>query len=187
MSQCKRSDQRDKYILYAGILSDRKGYNRLMEAFSKIATKYSDWKIVFAGNGEIDKGKTLAIQFGIEQQTIFLGWITGSDKENVFQHASIYCLPSWGEGFPMGVLDAMAYGIPVVTTPVGGLEKVFHNEIDAMIYDTYDLDMLAEKLELLIRSEEYRYSMSHEADKLVYNDFNITNICNKIEKIYESM
>ena len=43
----------------------------------------------------------------------------------------------------MGVLDAMAYGIPVVTTTVGGLEKVFHNEIDAMIYDTYDFDMLA--------------------------------------------
>ena len=183
----KRSIQRENYILYAGILSDRKGYNRLIEAFSKIAAKYPDWKIKFAGNGEIEKGKSLAVKFGIEQQTEFLGWIAGNTKESIFQHASIYCLPSWGEGFPMGVIDAIAYGIPVITTPVGGLEKVFHDGIDAMIYETYDLKMLADKLEQLIKSETYRNSIVNEADKLVCSDFNIITICNKIEKIYENM
>lgn len=182
-----RSSQKENYILYAGILSDRKGYNRLLKAFSQIASKHPDWKIIFAGNGEIDKGRALAIQFKIEQQTIFLGWISGDTKEDIFQHASIYCLPSWGEGFPMGVLDAMAYGIPVITTPVGGLEKVLHNGTDAIIYDIYDLDMLANKLELLIKSKDFRYSITREADKLVYNEFNITKICNQIGEIYENM
>lgn len=129
----------------------------------------------------------MAVKFGIEQQTEFLGWIAGNTKESIFQHASIYCLPSWGEGFPMGVIDAIAYGIPVITTPVGGLEKVFHDGIDAMIYETYDLKMLADKLEQLIKSETYRNSIVNEADKLVCNDFNIITICNKIEKIYENM
>lgn len=82
----------------------------------------------------------------------------------------------------MGVIDAIAYGIPVITTPVGGLEKVFHDGIDAMIYETYDLKMLADKLEQLIKSETYRNSIVNEADKLVCSDFNIITICNKIEK-----
>ena len=100
----KRSIQRENYILYAGILSDRKGYNRLIEAFSKIAAKYPDWKIKFAGNGEIEKGKSLAVKFGIEQQTEFLGWIAGNTKESIFQHASILLFaPVWGrKDFPIG-------------------------------------------------------------------------------------
>jgi glycosyltransferase involved in cell wall biosynthesis len=56
-----------------------------------------------------------------------------------------------------------------------------------MIYETYDLKMLADKLEQLIKSETYRNSIVNEADKLVYSDFNIITICNKIEKIYENM
>ena len=109
-------------ILYAGTLNERKGYNRLLQSFALIANKYSAWKIVFAGNGEIEQGKKLQKKLGIEDNQIeFLGWVSGKEKEKTFQEASIYCLPSWGEGFPMGVLDAWAYGIPVITTPVGGI------------------------------------------------------------------
>jgi len=183
----KRVDERMPYILYAGILSDRKGYNRLLEAYSKIAPKYSMWKILFAGNGEIAEGKALSSKLGLEGQVEFLGWITGKRKEEIFQKASIYCLPSWGEGFPMGVLDALAYGIPVVTTPVGGIEGIFHDGRDMMIYDTYNLDMLAEKLEKLIQSESLRKNMVAEADKLVYSDFEIHSICKKLGSIYEKL
>lgn len=183
----KRSSVKENYILYAGILSDRKGYNRLIEAFAKIASKYPDWKIIFAGNGDIEKAKTLSVDFKVEKQTVFLGWVSGDVKEGIFQHAAIYCLPSWGEGFPMGVIDAMAYGIPVIATPVGGLEMVLHNGTDSIIYETYDLDMLAQKLEELITSETYRRNIVEEADKLVYSDFNIVRICNQIGEIYENM
>ena len=51
---------------------------------------------------------------GIQNQVEFLGWVTDKDKEKVFQEASVYCLASDGEGFPMGVLDAWAYGIPQI-------------------------------------------------------------------------
>lgn len=55
-------------------------------------------------------------------------------KEETFQKASIYCLASDGEGFPMGVLDAWAYGIPCVVTPVGGIPDIVKDGINGLIF-----------------------------------------------------
>lgn len=180
--------KKEKIILYAGMLSDRKGYNRLLYAFSSIAKKYPEWKLVFAGNGEIDKAKKLQHELNIpDNQVDFLGWVSGNEKECIFQKASIYCLPSWGEGFPMGVLDALAYGIPIITTPVGGIENIILNGKSGIIYDTYNIKELTKCLEILIDSESLRKNIIKEADKLVYNDFNINNVCQQLSEIYSKI
>lgn len=187
--QVKRNfSMRKKEILYAGILSDRKGYNRLLKAFAKVTDKFPDWKLVFAGNGEIDKAKQLREELGIPEQRVeFLGWVSGNMKTETFQRASIYCLPSWGEGFPMGVLDALAYGIPVITTPVGGVEQVLHHGKDCLIFDTYNIDALANALEQMMGDECLRTSIVHEADKLVNTCFNIKQINREIGDKYKEI
>lgn len=177
-----------KNILYAGTLNDRKGYNRLIKGFSLIANKYPEWKLVFAGNGEIDKGRQLQKDLNIkEEQVVFLGWVSGKKKEKVFQESSIYCLPSWGEGFPMGVLDAWSYGIPVITTPVGGIVDIGKNGEDYLLFDVYDIHGLARCLEELISSEEKRNKMVKSADKLLKQYFNINDINNQLSDIYSRL
>ena len=174
-------------ILYAGMLSDRKGYDRLIHAFSKIAKQYPDWRIVFAGNGEIEKGQQLCIEQGIQEQVDFLGWIESIQKQTVFQKASIYCLPSWGEGFPMGVLDAMAYGIPIVTTPVGGIPELIKDGVNGFIFEPYDIEALSIKLSLLIESKIKRSEFVREADKLVNGLLNISTINAQLSAAYEEL
>ena len=63
---------KEKHILYAGSIVKAKGYIDMIRAFAKIAAEYKDWKIVFAGNGEIKEGKNLAKELGIKEQTLFL-------------------------------------------------------------------------------------------------------------------
>lgn len=70
------------------------------------------------------KSKRCCKKLNVDRQIKFLGWVSGKEKEHAFQTASIYCLASDGEGFPMGVLDAWAYGIPCVVTPVGGIPDI---------------------------------------------------------------
>lgn len=178
--------KKENNILFAGAIRERKGYNRLLEAFAKIAHKYPAWKLVFAGNGEIEKAQELAAELNINKQTKFLGWVSGKDKEDAFHKASIYCLPSWGEGFPMGVIDAWAYGIPVVTTPVGGIVDIIEHGINGLIFDVYNTDELASCLEKLIISESNRNRIIKEADKLVNNEFNIKQIAKELDKIYST-
>lgn len=77
-------------ILYAGAICQRKGYHDLLKGFSLIAKKYPEWKLVFAGNGEIQNGLDIAEQLGITSQVKFSGWITGAEKEKLFSSASIF-------------------------------------------------------------------------------------------------
>lgn len=183
----RRDDIRQKNILFAGTIIKRKGYDTLIKGFARIAKKYPDWKIVFAGNGEIEQAQAIAKDEKIESQTIFLGWISGKEKELVFQQASIYCLASDSEGFPMGVLDAWAYGIPCVVTPVGGIPDIIRNEKNGLIFPIGDINKLANQLELLIQNKPLRAHIVEASDKYVNSLFNINVINKELDKIYSSL
>lgn len=177
--------KKTKTVLFAGTLNERKGYNRLLEAFAKVAAVHRDWTLVFAGNGEIDKAKDLQKRLGLpDSQVRYLGWVSGRDKEKAFQEASVYCLPSWGEGFPMGVLDAWAYGVPVITTPVGGITDIITDGENGLVYDVYDIDKLSSCLLRLMESQDLRKKIVEKADELVYGQFNVTNITAQLGDIY---
>lgn len=77
---------------------------------------------------------------------MFLGWVSGEAKDNAFKEAMIFCLPSYAEGFPMSVLDAWSYGLPVITTPVGGIPDVAQDGVNMLLFNPGDIDMLAKQM-----------------------------------------
>lgn len=175
---------KEKQILYAGTINARKGYADMIRAFAKIAKRHNDWKIVFAGNGEIEEGKLLAKEMGIEKQCVFLGWVNGEKKDMAFKKASIFCLPSYAEGFPMAVLDAWTYGLPVITTPVGGIPDVAENEKNMLVFTPGDTDKLAEYMDKLITDENMNKTISEASSYFAKNTFCIEEINNRIGNIY---
>lgn len=181
----RNPELRQKEILFAGTVIPRKGYADLIRGFAKIANLHPDWKVVIAGNGEIDKAKAIATNCGIEKQVKFLGWVTGGAKDEAFQRASIYCLASDGEGFPMGVLDAWAYGIPCVVTPVGGLPDIVVDGENALVFPVGDVDILAKQLERMISDDGLREKIGKASLNLAQTTFDIKNINKKIEKAYD--
>lgn len=174
-------------IIFAGTLNERKGFRDLINAFSRIAKKYSNWNIVFAGNGKIQEGEILAEKLSIKHQVRFLGWISNRNKNIEFSQASIFCLPSYAEGFPMAVLDAWAYGLPVITTPVGGLPDVLEHRENALIFNPGDISKLTENLELLITDIELREKLSAKSFELSQTVFNLNNIAQQIDNLYLSL
>lgn len=180
-------NEREKYILFAGTLTHRKGYDDLIRAFSKIAHKYPEWKLKLAGNGEIDNGIDLTQKYNVENQVDFLGWVNGDDKDKVFRHASIYCLPSYSEGFPMGVLDAWAYHLPVITTPVGGILDISINQENILLFTPGDNVQLSNKIEQLIRDEKLYAKLELASGNFANNKFNIQNITRSLAEIYSSI
>lgn len=176
-----------KQILYAGTVNARKGYDDMIKAFASIAEDYPQWKILFAGNGEIEQGKALATKLGIESQTIFLGWIDGIAKDKVFKEASIFCLPSYAEGFPMAVLDAWAYGLPVITTPVGGIPDIAENGKNALLFNPGDIETLAKQMKYMIDNDMCRKNIEKASIILSQTIFNVNTINQKIADIYLSL
>ncbi|WP_423997263.1 glycosyltransferase family 4 protein [Maribacter sp. IgM3_T14_3] len=174
-------------ILVAGSIIPRKGYKTIINAFSLIAADNPKWKLVFAGNGEIDIAKNLVKTKGIDQQVEFLGWVKDSEKEMAFQKASIYCLASDGEGFPMGLLDAWAYHLPSIVTPVGGIPDIVEHGVNGMIYPVGDFKTLSTQLNHLINDAEIRKRIINETDKLVTTIFNVDHINNQLALIYKNL
>lgn len=183
----RKPELKQNEILFAGTVIPRKGYADLIRGFAKIASKHPDWKVVIAGNGEIDKAKAIAKECGIENQVVFLGWVNGHAKDLAFQRASIYCLASDGEGFPMCVLDAWAYGIPCVVTPVGGLPDIVIDGENALVFPVGDVDILARQLERMISDNGLRNRIAQASLELAHTTFNVKNLNHALEGIYSKL
>ena len=177
----------NKEILYAGTVCHRKGYDDMIRAFAKVVPLHRDWKIVFAGNGEIEQGKVLAAELGIADQTVFLGWVSGKDKDAAFRDATVFCLPSYAEGFPMGVLDAWAYGLPVITTPVGGIPDIAIEGKNMLLFNPGDIDALASQMERIISNDKLRQSIAAESTHLAHSTFNVQTINRQLGEMYEEV
>ena len=179
--------QKENIILYAGTLNERKNYKTLINAFSIIAKEFPNWKLVFAGNGEVTQGIDLVRRLEVENQVDFKGWIAGEDKYQLFSKATIFCLPSFAEGFPMSVLDAWAYGLPVITTPVGGIPDVAIDGENIILFNPNDVIALSEKLRKLIVDKDLQYKLSKEAINFSNKQFSINFISKKINNIYSKL
>lgn len=183
----KRDDIRKQNILFAGTIIPRKGYETLLRGFAIIANKYPQWRIIFAGNGEIETAKSIAVELSIENQVEFKGWISGKEKEKVFQEASIYCQTSYSEGFPMGVLDAWAYGLPVITTPVGGIPDIAVDGKNMLLFTPGDIIQLSIQIERMITDKTLRERISAASYEFANHKFNIDTINQQLKDIYTEL
>lgn len=179
--------QKKKQILFSGTLYAGKGYQDLIRAFAKIAKKYPDWNVVLAGNGEVEKGRAISKELGIANQVEFLGWVSGEQKDKVFRESMIFCLPSYAEGFPMAVLDAWAYGLPVITTPVGGIPDVAKDGENMLLFNPGDIDALAHQLEKMIIDENLRNRIALASLDFAENKFNQYTINKQLGELYEDL
>ena len=177
----------NRYILFAGTLIKRKGYQCLIKAFAQIAPSYPDWKLILAGNGELDSARTLIKQYHIEKQVKLTGWMEKEQIKELYKNASIFCLASSGEGFPMAVLEAWAYGIPVITTLVGGLPDIVIERKNALTFDFDNNSQLSNQLSMLIQNTDLRNKLSQEGIQLARQVFNIQIINKQLENIYEEL
>ena len=179
--------EKQNHILFSGTLHEEKGYKDLIMAFATIADKYPDWKVVLAGNGEEDQARSLAQELGISNQVVLLGWVKDEAKHKAFSEAKALCLPSYAEGFPMAVLDAWSYGLPVVATPVGGIPDVALDGINMLLFNPMDVDGLAKQLEIVMGDKELRDRLSIESVKMSKGMFNLKTITNSIAEIYNTV
>ena len=179
------SDQH-KYILFAGTLNQNKGYTVLIKAFASIADRFPDWRLILAGNGEMEQAQRLVQELGVARQVIFTGWIVGKEKERLFREASVFCLSSYAEGFPMAVLDAWSYGIPVVSTPVGGLPDVLKDGENALLFQPGDVDTLAKRFIQVLSDATFRKQLSAASLALSKGLFSAPTINSQLEALYEA-
>lgn len=182
-----KSGDKKPIILYAGAINNRKGYKDLIQSFSKISHQCADWTLILAGTGEIAEGERLVAKLGLSNRVFFPGWVRGEKKESLFLSASIFCLPSYAEGFPMAILDACSYGLPFITTPVGGIPDIITHGENGLLFQPGDIDSLTKELLLLITNESLRNKLGSASLKLARTTFCLEEIGKEVNVLYNEL
>lgn len=145
-----QSHRGDAVLLFMGRIGERKGAYDLLRAVAQLGARAP--KLVLAGDGDIARARALAEELGVSALVETPGWIGFNDKERLLREASIYVLPSYNEGLPLSVLEAMSYGLPVVTTPVGGIPDAVTDGREGFLVAPGDVSMLALRLRELLEA-----------------------------------
>ena len=141
-----------------------------------------------AGDGsEFNKARQYADSLraeGIE----FTGYIRGEAKHKAFIRADAYFFPSYyGEGMPNSLLEAMAYGLPLVTRPVGGIRSFFEDHRMGFATESKDPVVFAQLLEKLIQNKELRIRISAFNRQYAGEYFMASKAAKRIENIYREI
>ena len=137
---------RENIVLTVGAIQRRKNIVRLIEAFEHVPPR---WKLVFAGSSGFDSAEAAqrAARSPRQPDIQFLGYVSGSELEALYQRASVFAFPSLDEGFGMPILDAMARGLPVLTSNASAMPEVAGDA--ALLVDPLSVESIADGLSRL--------------------------------------
>lgn len=133
-------------ILFLGQLHAEKGVLDLVRAFARIAGRFPHALLVCAGPGPHAGIEALARELGVAERVHCPGWLEGEKKRRAFAEADVFVLPSYAEGLPMALLEAMSHRVPVIASPVGGIPQVVRDGENGLLVPAGDVAGLAHAL-----------------------------------------
>ena len=180
-------DYSNRKLLFLGILGQRKGTYDLIGVLPELFRKYPDAHVYFGGDGEREQAEKLCVEKGIADHVTFLGWVRGAEKERLLRECSVYVLPTYHEGMPMSVLEAMSYGMAVVSTYVGGIPHIIADGVNGLLCQAGDQDKLREKLCDVLEDSGRRYELGSRAREKIKREFDIVQVVGELRKLYHSL
>jgi len=185
-----RSPQSQHTLLFLGRIHPKKGLHNLISAWAKVDAKTSKhWSLAIAGwdqGGHAAELKQHIKELKLERQIYFTGPLFDSDKAAALQHADGFVLPSFSEGFPVAVLEAWSYGLPVVKTPECNIPEGF--QANAAIGVTVEVASIAQGLsELFSLTREERTQIGQNGRELVEEKFTWDRAAAQFQEIYQSV
>jgi glycosyltransferase involved in cell wall biosynthesis len=179
--------ERGKTVLFTGLIAKEKGVFDLIEALARIAGDVPDLRLVLAGKGRISECKSLAADRGIADRVVFPGWLSGEQLQDAYRNADVFCLPSYVEGLPMVILEAMSHGLPIVCTPVGGIPDAVRDGIEAAYVEPGNINQLADRMKRVVENAADRRTLGTNARKRASECFGIRAVVSKLSSVYEEV
>jgi glycosyltransferase involved in cell wall biosynthesis len=169
-------------FLFLGRINESKGAFLLLQAFEALPPQLrTRARLVFAGDGEVEKLRSLA-QAHAGAVDVY-SWVNTEQRDELLAASDVFALPSHLEGLPMALLEAMASGLPVITTAVGGIPDVVTDRCEGFLVQPGDVDALRDAMAQLISDESSRLALGQRA-RLRAEDFDVKHFAAELSDIY---
>jgi len=174
-------------FLFLGKICDAKGVFDLLEVIRDNRELYKQKaKFRFGGNGETIRLESFIKENQLSSFVFFEGWVSGLKKHQLLLEANVYLLPSYIEGLPMSILEAMNYCLPVISTNIGGIPEILATDVNGFLIEPGDKSALKRGIDHFIDSPSDILKMGHRG-KVRSTAFDIQSILPKLNALYESL
>ena len=185
---CKIPDlsgtEKKKQILFLGEIGKRKGCYDIPEIYGRVLEKGERLPLIMAGDGELAEVKKLFEDRDLLESVSFPGWVRGADKDKCLKESGIFLFPSYYEGMPMAVLEAMAYGMAIVTTRVGGIPHLLEDGVSGYLCEPGDIEGLSKRLLELSKDGDKRRKMGERARQKAIEEYSMESHMKKLMDLY---
>lgn len=189
----QRSIARDHKLLYAGRLTEEKGVDVAIKALAKLVHEYEipDIILSIAGSGSEAYKATLHELIGenrLQQHVSFLGTVPAEDMPDLYRQHDALLFPSvWVEPFSRTVIEAMASGLAVIASAVGGHAEIIADGENGLLYTAGDSEELALRIKELILNDSLRERLTKTAPRTIREQFTTTRMLDEIEAFLEEI
>jgi glycosyltransferase involved in cell wall biosynthesis len=186
--EARRKNSTPLRVLYLGYLGRNKGTFDLIDSAKEITGKKVP--VVFDLFGDdLEIGDTILIkknidQFGLGQIITVHPFADGEKKLDAFRDADVFVYPSYSEGMPMAVIEAMACGLPIIATKVGGLPDLVRDGFNGILVEVQNPDQLANAFQLLSSNSDLRTAMRRNSFQSAFEKYDMEMLVPKLVGIY---
>lgn len=154
-----RPDTQPPTIVFMGAVGERKGVDVLIEALGRVAANGDAFRARIGGNGDLDHYRALANAAGIGEAVEFIGWVGEEAVDREMRGGDIFVLPSRAENQPVAIIEAMARGLPVVSTAIGAIPETVQHGVCGLIVPPGNSAALAAAIQSLATDPALRQRM----------------------------
>lgn len=183
----ERAPEAPPHIAFLGHLGARKGVPELLAAFQLPQLRSRQWTATVAGDGEVQRFRDAVAAAGLTQRVAVPGWLDRKSASSLLRNSDIFVLPSHFEAMPIAVLEAMAHGVAVITTPVGALPEFLTDGETALLVAPGEPEQLADAIAHLLDAPEERARLGATGQQVFATGFDIRVTAARVLALYRSV
>lgn len=165
-----------------------KDYKTFLDAAVIVLKTKMDVRFLLIGSGPLEADtKEYAEKLGIQDNVIFCGRKTGEELYNILKSFTISVLSTASEGIPNVLLESMAFGIPIISNPVGGIPELVEDGVSGCFFENERSDMLSEKIIYLLDNIKVAREMGMTGRRRIEQYFSYTVMMNRYTKLYDDL
>jgi glycosyltransferase involved in cell wall biosynthesis len=177
--------------LFLGTIGPRKGAFDLLAASHSLQSQGTPFHLWLAGgeerHGDLSRAQAQLAALKLEDSCELVGIVQGEEKAQLLRDAHLFVLPSHNEGLPFAIIEAMAAGLPVVATAVGGIPEVVKDGYNGFLIPPGDVPVLAEKLGLLTADPQLRHTMGQRSRQIAEQELDVKPYVQRLLALYKKL
>ncbi|MEM9451351.1 MAG: glycosyltransferase family 4 protein [Cyanobacteria bacterium P01_E01_bin.6] len=172
-------------FVFLGRIGERKGTFDLVNAIARLPKDLQkQCQLTIAGDGEIEKANELIIELGLTDCIQVLGWVNAEKRDELLADSHAFILPSYNEGLPMALLEAMGWELASIVTPVGGIPEVLTHKENGLLVEPGNIEELTQAIRLLLTDPNLRENLAKKA-RLSVKDLDILGYQLRLRETYQ--